>query len=72
MKPEPYADCEREEQDFDWRLIHKRHALRTSTCDVCHEHVEGFEMWQEPTPGAEDGLLYGHRPCVQKGRTDAV
>ena len=64
-KPTLNADLDREDQDFDWRLIFKRHALRTSTCDVCHQHVDSFTMWQEPTPGAEDGLLYGHRACVQ-------
>ena len=53
-----------------WRGIYKRHALRTSTCEVCHQPVESFQMWQEPTPGAEDGLLYGHRACVHIDGTD--
>lgn len=58
------AESVAEEQDFDWRQIHKRHALRTLTCDVCHQHVWYLDMYQHPTPGAEDGLLYGHRDCV--------
>lgn len=68
IEPVPAAD----EVRTHWRDCWRFHDECKPRCEVCWEPVEpSFELYQVEVPGAEDGVIRGHRTCVEGRRTDA-